>query len=71
MFYPAVHADRNEDVLLESLEEHLGLKRLVADLLALPGDDVTFPPKLHVLRELAEHHHGDEERNCFPRCGTS
>jgi hemerythrin superfamily protein len=66
VFYPAVHADRNEDVLLESLEEHLALKRLIADLLALPGDDVTFPPKLHVLRELAEHHHGDEERKLFP-----
>ena len=66
VFYPAVHGERNEDVLLESLEEHLALKRLVADLLALGGDEVTFQPKLHVLRELAEHHHGDEERKLFP-----
>lgn len=65
VFYPAVHRQRNEDVLLESLEEHLGLKRLLSDLLALPGHDVTFQPKLHVLREQAEHHHRDEERKLF------
>ena len=66
VFYPAVHGDRNEAVLLESLEEHLALKRFIADLLALPADDVTFVPKLHVLRELAEHHHQDEEKKLFP-----
>ena len=66
VFYPAVHDDPNEDVLLESLEEHLALKRLLADLLVLPGDDTTFQPKLHVLRELCEHHHKDEERKLFP-----
>lgn len=66
VFYPAVHRQPNEDVLLESLEEHLALKRLLSDLLALRGDDVTFQPKLHVLREQAEHHHRDEERKLFP-----
>ena len=66
VFYPAVHDQPNEDVLLESLEEHLALKRLLSDLLALQGDDVAFQPKLHVLREQAEHHHRDEERKLFP-----
>ena len=66
VFYPAVHDQPNEDVLLESLEEHLALKRLLSDLLALHGDDVTFQPKLHVLREQAEHHHKDEEKKLFP-----
>ncbi len=66
VFYPAVHDGPNEDVLLESLEEHLALKRLLSDLLALHGDDVTFQPKLHVLREQAEHHHKDEEKKLFP-----
>ena len=67
VFYPAVHRDKNEDVLLESLEEHLALKRLLSDLLSLHGDDVTFQPKLHVLREQAEHHHRDEEKKLFPQ----
>lgn len=66
VFYPAVHASPNEDILLESLEEHLSLKRLLADLLVLAGDDVTFQPKLRVLREQAEHHHKDEEKKLFP-----
>ena len=66
VFYPAVRDEPNEDVLLESLEEHLALKRLLSDLLALQGDDVTFQPKLHVLREQAEHHHKDEEKKLFP-----
>jgi hemerythrin superfamily protein len=66
VFYPAVHDQPNEDVLLESLEEHLAIKRLLSDLLALQGDDVTFQPKLHVLREQSEHHHKDEEKKLFP-----
>ena len=66
VFYPAVHDAPNEDVLLESLEEHLAIKRLLADLLVLPGDDATFQPKLHVLSELCEHHHRDEEKKLFP-----
>ncbi len=67
VFYPAVHEGGNEDVLLESLEEHLAIKRLLADLIALSGDEVTFQPKLHVLRELCEHHHQDEEKKLFPQ----
>ena len=67
VFYPAVHAARTEDILLESLEEHLSLKRLLADLLALAPDDETFEPKCKVLSEQAEHHHGEEEENLFPK----
>ena len=66
-FYPAVRARRTEDILLESLEEHLSLKRLVADLLDLPADDRRFEPKLHVLEEQARHHHHEEEDHLFPK----
>lgn len=67
VFYPAVRAVRTEDVLLESLEEHLSLKRLLADLLELPVDAPTFEAKCKVLREQAEHHHEEEEENLFPK----
>lgn len=67
LFYPAVKAKRTEDILLESLEEHLSLKRIVADLLALPVADEHFEPKLHVLKEQAEHHHKEEEEHLFPK----
>ena len=67
VFYPAVRAARTEDILLESLEEHLSLKRLMADLLALNPDEQTFEPKFKVLKEQAEHHHKEEEEHLFPK----
>ncbi len=66
-FYPAVQAARTEDILLESLEEHLSLKRVLADMLALKCDDPQFGPKLHVLAEQLEHHHEEEEDHLFPK----
>lgn len=67
VFYPAVRAEGTEAVLLESLEEHLSLKRLLADLLALSPDDTTFTPKCKVLHEQVQHHHGEEEEHLFPQ----
>ena len=66
LFYPAVNAARTEDNLLESLEEHLSLKRLLADLITLDLSDKTFEPKFKVLKEQAEHHHKEEEEHLFP-----
>jgi hemerythrin superfamily protein len=66
IFYPAVHAARTEDDLLESLEEHLSLKRLLADLVALEPEDKLFEPKFKVLKEQTEHHHKEEEEHLFP-----
>lgn len=66
LFYPAVHAARTDDVLRESLEEHLSLKRVLADMLPLTPDDPAFGPKLHVLAEQLEHHHKEEEEHLFP-----
>jgi len=67
VFYPAVKAHRTEDILLESLEEHLSLKRLLADLLALAPGEGTFKPKAKVLQEQTEHHHKEEEEHLFPK----
>src|SRR5688572_29753702 len=67
VFYPAVKARRTEDILLESLEEHLSLKRLLADLLELDVAAPAFEPKFKVLMEQAEHHHDEEEKHLFPK----
>lgn len=67
VFYPAVAGASTEDVLLESLEEHLALKRLVADLLVMDPADTTFGAKAHVLQEQCEHHHEEEEEHLFPK----
>jgi hemerythrin superfamily protein len=66
IFYPAVNAARTEDDLRESLEEHLSLKRLLADLLELDVSDKTFEAKFKVLKEQTEHHHKEEEEDLFP-----
>lgn len=66
VFYPEVQAGRLQDTLLESLEEHLSLKRLVADLNELSPDDATFKAKFKVLAEQTEHHHEEEEEHLFP-----
>jgi len=66
-FYPAVRARRTEDILLESLEEHLSLKRVMSDLLRLPVADDRWEAKMHVLKEQAEHHHKEEEEHLFPK----
>jgi hemerythrin superfamily protein len=67
VFYPAVRQRRTEDILLESLEEHLSLKRVMSDLLTLDPDDATWAAKLHVLKEQVEHHHEEEESHLFPK----
>jgi hemerythrin superfamily protein len=66
-FYPAVKAKRTEDILLEALEEHLGIKRVIADLLKLDASDETFDAKVKVLKEQVEHHVGEEEDDLFPK----
>lgn len=66
VFYPAVHRARTEDDLLEALEEHLSLKRLLKDLLELDPGDKAFEAKFKVLKEQTEHHHREEEEHLFP-----
>jgi len=67
VFYPAVRAKRTEDILLESLEEHLSLKRLLADLLTLDPAAQNWEAKFKVLKEQTEHHHKEEEEHLFPK----
>jgi hemerythrin superfamily protein len=66
-FYPAVKAKRTEDILLESLEEHLAIKRVLSDLLDVDIEDETFDAKLAVLKEEVQHHVKEEEKDLFPK----
>jgi len=68
LFYPTVMAKQTEDILHESVEEHLSIKRLLADLIALDTDDEQFLSKLGVLKEQVAHHaHEEEEKKLFPK----
>src|SRR5579885_2142742 len=60
-FYPAVKAKQTEDQLLEAAEEHLAVKRLLADLLQMNAEDETFDAKITVLKEEVQHHVKEEE----------
>jgi hemerythrin superfamily protein len=66
-FYPAVKARQTEDLLRESLEEHLAAKRIIADLLDLKVDDEQFDAKVDVLKEMIQHHVKEEEDELFPK----
>jgi hemerythrin superfamily protein len=68
IFYPTVMAERTEEQLRESVEEHLSIKRVLADLIAMKPSDEAFDAKLTVLKEQVSHHaHREEEAKLFPK----
>lgn len=68
IFYPAVIAKQTKDLLLESAEEHLAIKRVLADLIELDIDDERFDAKLDVMKEQVQHHAREEEEGeLFPK----
>ena len=68
IFYPAVMARETDDMLHEAVEEHLALKRILADMIAMRVDDEEFEAKLSVLKEQVTHHaHKEEEAKLFPK----
>lgn len=67
IFYPACKADNTEDLLEESLQEHLSVKRLLADMLDMDPSDERFDAKLTVLEEQVMRHVEEEENVLFKR----
>ena len=68
LFYPAVMSRDTEDQLQEAVEEHLSIKRLLADMVTMRIDEDSFDAKLSVLKEQLSHHaHEEEEKNLFPK----
>ena len=66
-FYPATKAARTKELLEEAVEEHLSVKRIVADLLEMDAGDAQFDAKISVLKEQVEHHVEEEEGELFPK----
>ena len=69
IFYPAVMQSKTSALLHESVEEHLAMKRVLADMLDLDpnahGDE--FNEQLASLKEKVTHHaHEEEEGKLFP-----
>lgn len=65
IFYPAVFSEATEDQLQEALQEHLQMKRMLADMLDMDASDDRFDAKLKVLKEEVEHHVEEEEDEMF------
>ena len=70
-FYPATKDARTEELLQEAVEEHLSVKRIIADLLEMEPDDAQFDAKIKVLQEQVEHHVEEEENELFPKVRKS
>jgi hemerythrin superfamily protein len=66
-FYPATKDARTEELLTEAVEEHLAVKRIIADLLEMDPDDAQFDAKIRVLKENVERHVEEEEGELFPK----
>lgn len=65
-FYPRVKAEETDELLEESVQEHLQVKRLLADLLDMETDSPEFDAKCRVMQEQLEHHIEEEESELFP-----
>ena len=69
IFYPEAKQASNkvEDLLREAVEEHLSVKRLLADIMAAGLDDPQLDAKVSVLKEQVQHHVEEEEKELFPK----
>lgn len=69
IFYPAAMDTSTSELLHESVEEHLAIKRILADMLELDPDhdEERFDAALSLLKEQVTHHaRSEEEAKLFP-----
>ena len=69
IFYPAVRqtgTSKAEDMILEALEEHHVVDLVLEELPDVDPAADSFVAKITVLKELIEHHAGEEEAEMFP-----
>ena len=69
LFYPVTRATvpDTDDLALESLEEHLIVKRLLEDLESMSPEDERFSAKVTLLMENVRNHVEEEEGEYFPK----
>lgn len=71
IFYPAFRAAAkkkdDKDLYYEALEEHHVVKMVMPEIKKTKPDSVEFGAKAKVLKDLVEHHAGEEEEEMFPR----
>jgi len=65
IFYPAVKARIEDDMVNEAVVEHASAKDLIAQIDGMTGSEELFSAKVTVLSELIEHHVHEEEAEMF------
>ena len=66
LFYPAVFVGELKEQLVEAMEDHLRVKRLISELLELGPVEPQFEAQMKVLQDEVETHVGEEEDVLFP-----
>ena len=70
--YPLLEAKKSSKATaLEAVEEHLQIKRLLAELRDLDPQDAQWTAKMTVLMENVRHHVKEEEGEAFPQLKKS
>jgi hemerythrin-like domain-containing protein len=69
IFYPAFRdaAKKKDDKDLYALEEHHVVDMVMPEIKKTKADSEEFGAKAKVLKDLVEHHAGEEEKEMFPR----
>jgi hypothetical protein len=67
IFYPAVRAELDHDVMNEADEEHHVAKVLIAELEKMTGKEDHYDAKFTVLAENVRHHIKEEESDMLPK----
>lgn len=66
VLYPALLDTELKERTYENITEHIGVKRLIADLIEGASDPAARLPQLRVLRRLVEEHMDEEEAEMLP-----
>lgn len=69
LFYPAardVLPKKKQKLIAEAAVEHMGLKRLIADIDGGSAGDAMFAARMQVLCEYVRHHVREEEKELMP-----
>jgi hemerythrin superfamily protein len=67
LFYPGVNVPGTAELLRRSADEHLDVKRLIADLLDRDPQDARFDAGMTALQRAVAEHVEEEESELFPR----
>ncbi len=71
IFYPAIKARIEADMVNEAVVEHASAKDLIAQIDGMTGKEELFSAKVTVLSELIEHHVKEEESEMFRQAKAS